>query len=52
MDKSHRNSKIGKELVRLTKEKAGNECKLILQLSESATGFYESIGMEMIDRFL
>ena len=40
---------IGKELVRITKEMAGDECKLILQSSPNAIDFYLSIGMEQID---
>ena len=40
---------IGRELVMLTKEKAGERCKLVLQSSEIALKFYERIGMERID---
>ncbi|MFZ1705860.1 MAG: GNAT family N-acetyltransferase [Saprospiraceae bacterium] len=40
---------IGKELVMLTKQTAGDECKLILQSSPNAKGFYKNIGMENID---
>jgi N-acetylglutamate synthase-like GNAT family acetyltransferase len=40
---------IGKELVKLTKQIAGDECKLILQSSPNATNFYKNIGMENID---
>ncbi len=40
---------IGKELVRITKEMAGDECKLILESSPNAMKFYASIGMEQID---
>lgn len=40
---------IGKELVRITKEMAGDECKLILQSSPNAINFYLNIGMEQID---
>jgi len=44
---------IGKELVRLTKEYAGAECKLILHSSADAVGFYKAIGMEQIsDAFI
>ncbi|MBK8503726.1 MAG: GNAT family N-acetyltransferase [Saprospiraceae bacterium] len=40
---------IGKELVMLTKQNAGDECKLILQSSPNAIIFYKNIGMENID---
>ena len=40
---------IGKELVRLSKQIAGDECKLILQSSPNALSFYKKIGMENID---
>ncbi|MFN1218364.1 GNAT family N-acetyltransferase [Chryseobacterium kwangjuense] len=40
---------IGKELVRITKELAGNECKLILHSSPNAMNFYSNIGMEQIN---
>ncbi|MBK1896749.1 GNAT family N-acetyltransferase [Chryseobacterium paridis] len=40
---------IGKELVNITKTMAGDECKLILQSSPNAIGFYSTIGMEQID---
>ena len=40
---------IGKELVKITKEMAGDECKLILHSSPNAINFYSSIGMEQIN---
>lgn len=40
---------IGKELVRMTKEIAGDECKLILHSSLNAIDFYSHIGMKQID---
>lgn len=40
---------IGKELVKITKETAGDECKLILDSSINAIKFYSKIGMERID---
>jgi GNAT superfamily N-acetyltransferase len=40
---------IGQTLVELTKEKAGNECKLILQSSPNAIVFYTKIGMKQIN---
>lgn len=40
---------IGKRLVEITKEKAGEQCKLILQSSPNAIDFYVKIGMERID---
>ena len=40
---------IGRELVTLTKQTAGDECKLILQSSSNAINFYKNIGMENID---
>lgn len=40
---------IGKELVRMTKEIAGDECKLILHSSLNAINFYSHIGMKQID---
>ena len=40
---------IGQKLVELTKGKAGNECKLILQSSPNAIAFYKRIGMEQIN---
>ena len=39
---------IGQELVRLTKQEAGEECKLILHSSPEAVGFYAKIGMQQI----
>jgi len=36
-------------LVELTKEKAGKECKLILQSSPDAIEFYKKIGMKQMD---
>ena len=40
---------IGHKLVELTKEKAGKDCKLILQSSPDAIEFYKKIGMKQID---
>jgi GNAT superfamily N-acetyltransferase len=40
---------IGKELIRLTKEMAGKECKLLLHSSSTAIDFYRKIGMQQID---
>lgn len=40
---------IGRKLVDLTRQVAGDECKLILQSSPNAVNFYKSIGMENID---
>lgn len=40
---------IGKRLVEMTKEKAGDACKLILQSSPIAMDFYARIGMQRID---
>jgi ribosomal protein S18 acetylase RimI-like enzyme len=40
---------IGRELVKLTKETAGKECKLILQSNPSAMDFYKKIGMLQIE---
>lgn len=40
---------IGKQLVKLSKEVAGEECKLILHSNEEARGFYDRIGMKKID---
>lgn len=40
---------IGKELVNLTKQTAGQKCKLILQASPNAMAFYLKIGMEQIN---
>ncbi|GAB3783616.1 GNAT family N-acetyltransferase [Spirosoma horti] len=39
---------IGETLVNLTKEHAGERCKLILHSSPEAAGFYAKIGMEPI----
>lgn len=51
--KNYRNSDIGKGLIVTTKEKAGNECKLILHSNSDALGFYEKIGMSRIsDAFI
>ncbi|NJO87526.1 MAG: GNAT family N-acetyltransferase [Chloroflexia bacterium] len=40
---------IGQKLVELTKEKAGNTCKLFLQSSPNAIAFYTKIGMKQIN---
>ncbi len=40
---------IGKRLVELTKEKVGDQCKLILHSSPHAIDFYIKIGMKRID---
>lgn len=50
VDKDFRKKDIGKGLIRITKEEAGDPCKLILHSSDMAMGFYESIGMERIDK--
>lgn len=39
---------IGKKLVSLTKEQAGEQCKLILHSSNESVDFYTNIGMEQI----
>ena len=45
----YRNLHVGYDLIMLTKEQAGKECKLILHSSASAIGFYEKIGMKRIN---
>lgn len=45
----YKSSGIGKELVKITKEIAGDECKLILHSSLNAINFYSHIGMKQID---
>ncbi len=40
---------IGRKLVQITKETAGDRCKLILHSSPNALDFYSVIGMERID---
>jgi len=40
---------IGKELIKMTKELAGKECKLLLHSSSTALDFYTKIGMQQID---
>ncbi len=45
----YKGKSIGKELVKITKEIAGDECKLILHSSPNAMSFYLNIGMEQID---
>jgi GNAT superfamily N-acetyltransferase len=46
---NYKGKQIGKQLVLITKETAGDKCKLILQSSPNALGFYSQIGMERID---
>lgn len=46
--KQYRNFNIGRKLIEITKEKAGNECKLILHSNAEALNFYEKIGMTKI----
>ncbi|MDC8104097.1 GNAT family N-acetyltransferase [Chryseobacterium sp. PTM-20240506] len=48
VDLQYRNLNIGKKLIELTKESAGNECKLILHSNANAFKFYEKIGMKNI----
>ncbi|MBC9796329.1 GNAT family N-acetyltransferase [Sinomicrobium weinanense] len=45
----YKGSGIGKKLVELTKEKAGERCKLILHSNADAEGFYQKIGMKKIN---
>ncbi len=40
---------IGKRLVELSKQMAGERCKLILHSNQEAEGFYTRIGMKKID---
>lgn len=40
---------IGRRLVELSKETAGEQCKLILHSNQDAEGFYKRIGMERAD---
>ena len=49
VSEKHRKEGIGHRLVELTREKAGKECKLILQSSPDAINFYQKIGMKQID---
>jgi GNAT superfamily N-acetyltransferase len=44
----HKATGIGQELVRLTKQAAGEECKLLLHSSPEAAGFYVKIGMQPV----
>lgn len=45
----YKGKSIGKELVKITKKIAGDECKLILHSSPNAMDFYSHIGMKQID---
>lgn len=45
----YRRKGVGQELVKITKQMAGEECKLILLSLPDATVFYKSIGMEQIN---
>ena len=45
----HQKRGIGKELVRLTKEKVGDQCMLLLIAAPSAMGYYPKIGMDKCD---
>ena len=47
--KEHQNRGIGKELVRLTKEKAGDRSMLLLLAAPSAMGYYPKLGMDKCD---
>ncbi len=46
--KQYRKFNIGRKLIEITKEEAGNECKLILHSNAEAIDFYEKIGMNRI----
>ncbi|MGJ1204417.1 GNAT family N-acetyltransferase [Sphingobacterium lactis] len=48
VDLQYRNLNIGKKLIELTKESAGDECKLILHSNANSFKFYEKIGMKNI----
>ena len=51
--KEYRKFNIGRKLIAITKEKAGNECKLILHSNTEAIDFYKKIGMKRIsDTFI
>ncbi|WP_417236934.1 GNAT family N-acetyltransferase [Bizionia paragorgiae] len=51
--KEYRKFNIGRKLIEITKEKAGNECKLILHSNTEAIDFYKKIGMKRIsDTFI
>ena len=45
----YKKSGIGKQLVKISKDVAGERCKLILQSNASAESFYEKIGMQRVD---
>jgi GNAT superfamily N-acetyltransferase len=45
---NYKRNGVGKALVKITKDLAGDECKLILQSSPNAIEFYKGIGMEQI----
>jgi predicted N-acetyltransferase YhbS len=50
VDASRQRGGIGRELIRLTHEKAGAETMLILLAAPKALGYYPHIGMDRSDR--
>lgn len=50
VDPDYKKSGIGKELVKITKEKLGEECMLLLLSVPSAFEYYPKIGFEKEDR--
>jgi len=49
VDEAHQGRGIGRELIRLTHEKAGLETRLILLAAPAAVSYYPHIGMEKHD---
>ncbi len=47
--KAYQHQGIGKELIRLTKEKIGDQVMLLLLAAQPAMGYYPKIGMENIN---
>ena len=46
VDTAHQKSGIGRELLRLTRERLGRRCKLILLSAPAAEAYYPRIGFE------
>ena len=49
VDRAHQGRGIGRELIRVTHEKAGLETRLILLAAPAAASYYPHIGMEKHD---
>lgn len=50
VDASHKRTGIGRELLRLFREQAGEECTIILHSSEEGHAFYGHLGWDSLTR--